>query len=96
MGLLSPLEDAIDFYCGKLSRLEEKPNPHDDTRLYAIAYHSYKSNTSVTVDMLLKYLKINERVSQNSDETLISFAENKIKRINFAKYILGRMPGWVS
>jgi len=95
MSSLSPLEDAIDFYCGKLSGLDAYPNPHDDTRLYAIAYHAYKSNASISVEMFLKYLKINERISQNSDETLISFAENRIRRINFAKYILSRMPGWI-
>ncbi|MCL1939029.1 MAG: hypothetical protein FWF52_11625 [Candidatus Azobacteroides sp.] len=92
---LTPLEDAIDFYCGKLTKLDENPNPHDDTRLYAIAYHSYKSNVPVTVEMFFKCLKINKKLNYHSDETLITFAENKIKRINFAKYILSRMPGWI-
>jgi hypothetical protein len=93
---MNPLEDAIDFYCSMLSELKEEANPHDDTRLYTISYYSYKTNIPAGIETFLKYLKLNEKLNKRSDEDLRSFAENRIKKINYAKYILTRIPGWIS
>ncbi len=89
MGLL---EEAVEFYCKMLSDLEGESNPMEDTRLYTISYFSVKSNTDVNLEMLLKHLKNNEKLSSISIIDLNSFAEKKIQEINHAKYILSRIP----
>jgi hypothetical protein len=92
---MGPLEDAIDFYCNELSNLNEDSNRHDDTRLYTIAYFSYKCNVSVSVETLVKHLKLNKKISKYSDEDIRLFAEKKIQKIEHAKYIFSRIPGWI-
>ena len=89
---MSPLEDAVEFYCNMLPNLEGEPNPQDDTRLYSISYFSFKGNTDVRPEMFLKFLKLNERLSDYSEDALKLFVENKIEEINCVRYILSRIP----
>lgn len=90
---MSQFEEAVEFYCGMLSSLDEESTPQEDTRLYTISYFSLKSNLELTSEMFLKYLKSNEKLAGIQPKVLESFAEKKITEINRVKYILGRIPG---
>jgi hypothetical protein len=90
---MSQFEEAIEFYCKMLSNLEGESTPQEDTRLYTIAYFSFKGNSEVKPEMLLNYLQSNEKLAGVSSETMKSFVEKKIEEVNRVKYILSRIPG---
>jgi hypothetical protein len=90
---MSLLEEAVEFYCKMLSGLDGKADPQEDTRLYTISCFSFKCNTDVEPEMLLKYLESNEKPAGISAGVLKSFAGKKIEEVNRVKYILSRIPG---
>ena len=86
---MNDLEKAIKWYCEMLPYPNTGANPHDDRRLYQIAYFSVKLDTSITEELLFEYLKEYSRFGKDMDEAqLHEFAENRRVEIENGRYIL--------
>lgn len=87
---MNKTEEAVKLYCEMLPYANESASPHDDNRLYKIAYWAEIENVynDDIKTWLEKYLPLNDNINLTNKDLLDPFIENRLNAIGQGRYIL--------